>query len=184
MAKSMSDDQRKAMFANMVDISRSNKRSNKLKRPKRSGIRSSIHKPIVKLLSSSDFYDEYTKRRKTIVPAKGFFDHKSGVIYINRGAVTSKKDLEHTIRHELGHSRFGPSELLAEDFAKSASRDYDYPAIKKDVLRQLSFFDKDTPKMADIQGAELMLRRGFKVAVVRKTFPGVDISRLKQEKRI
>lgn len=84
-----------------------------------SGVRKSKSKlPGVKVLSLNDFYDVYTKKKKTIVPAKAFYDHNEHVIYLNLGSV-SKANLVSVVAHELGHHFLGKREFYAEKFAKS-----------------------------------------------------------------
>lgn len=114
----VSDRQRKKVMASLTDSSGSSK-SKSRSRVKRSGISKSKSKlPDVKVLSLPDFYDVYTVKNKTIVPAKGFYDHDKHIIYLNMGSV-SKANVVQVMAHELGHHFFGKRELYAEKFAKS-----------------------------------------------------------------
>ena len=116
--KFKSDRQRKAVMASLQDDSPG---SSKTKSRSRSKVKRSTHTfklPKVKVLPLPDFYDVYTVKRKTIIPAKGFYDHDKHVIYLNLGSV-SRDNVVHVVAHELGHHFFGKSEFYAENFAKS-----------------------------------------------------------------
>lgn len=127
-----SDRQRKAVMANITRDPSSSPKQNFFG----SGSMRISKLPSVKVLSLSDFYDAYSLRKNTIIPAKGFYDHDKHVLYLNLDSV-SKSNLVHVVAHELGHHFFGKNEVHAENFAKSRfGQNLANEFIKRNKLRK------------------------------------------------
>jgi hypothetical protein len=74
--------------------------------------------PKIHIVGARKFYDIEQRLTTDLIPAKGLIDYKTNEIFINKDAIRSVPDLAHTEKHEMGHYFYGPSEALAEKYAR------------------------------------------------------------------
>lgn len=81
--------------------------------------------PRVVFQGVDNFYSDFEKHSKTIIPARGFFEHDKNVIHVNLSSLRSKpgsakrsRELKEILLHEAGHYQRGVSEKAAGVYAR------------------------------------------------------------------